>query len=438
MKWLINRNFTLLSIGQAISNIGDFVYSTTLLIWVYSLGGSAAAVSGVLVAQYVPNFLVGPLAGVFVDRWNRLRTMLTSDLLRAAIALLPIFAPGELRIPVIYLSVFFLSSVACFFGPSRTGLIQVLVADEELGQAASIGQVGLSLAFVIGPALASPLYFLVGPITAVSINAASYVVSAFCLWRIRVPAADLSPSAMRARTGELAQTETPGGLKAIVQELRIGFSFVFKTRVLLVITLLILIAMFGGGMINALDIVFVKQRLHTSPDFYGYLTATSGAGMLVGSICAGLLAKRIQARYMLVGSMILLGGFLVIYSLQTWFALALVFSFLLSFTNGGLEVGVAPLMMLNTPRHLMGRVMAVINTTSSGASLISIGLAGVLGSFIPVYLLLLIGGVLVALSGVFGWLALPAPAPATPEEISSVDGPLAVAVDIERRDTVPL
>jgi MFS family permease len=74
-RWLINRNFTLLSLGQAISNMGDFVYSTTLLIWVFTLGGSAAAVSGVLVAQYAPNFLLGPLAGVFVDRWHRLRTM---------------------------------------------------------------------------------------------------------------------------------------------------------------------------------------------------------------------------------------------------------------------------------------------------------------------------------------------------------------------------
>jgi MFS family permease len=436
MKWLINRNFTLLSIGQAISNIGDFVYSTTLLIWVFSLGGSAAAVSGVLVAQYVPNFLVGPLAGVFVDRWNRLRTMLTSDLLRAAIALLPIFAPGELRLPVIYLSVFLLSSIACFFGPSRAGLIQVLVADEEQGQAASIGQVGFSLAIVIGPALASPLYFLVGPITAVSINAASYVVSAFCLWRIRVPAADLSPAAMRARTGALEQEEKQGGVKALLRELRAGFGFVLKTRLLLVITILLLIVMLGGGMINALDIIYVKQRLHTSPDFYGYLSAVSGFGMLIGSICAGLLAKRIQSRHMLVGSLILLGIGLCIYALQTWFMLALVFSFLISFTNGGTEVGFAPLLMLNTPRHLMGRVQGVINTTASGASLLSIALGGALGSIVPVYLLFLIGGVLITISGVVGWLALPVPA--TPEEISSVDGPLAVAVDIQRRDTVPL
>jgi MFS family permease len=146
--WLINRNFTLLSIGQAISNMGDFVYSTTLLIWVFALGGSAAAVSGVLAAQYAPMLILGPLAGVFVDRWQRLRTMLASDLTRAVIALLPLAAPGGLRLPAIYLSVFLISVISRFFQPARTALVQAIVAEEEQAQAAAIGQVTFALSIV--------------------------------------------------------------------------------------------------------------------------------------------------------------------------------------------------------------------------------------------------------------------------------------------------
>ncbi len=96
--FLINRNFRLLAIGQAISNMGDFVYSTTLLIWVYVLTHSAAAVSGVLIAQYLPVFLLGPIAGVFVDRWDRRQTMVISDVTRAIIALLPLVVPIFLRV----------------------------------------------------------------------------------------------------------------------------------------------------------------------------------------------------------------------------------------------------------------------------------------------------------------------------------------------------
>ena len=129
--FLINRNFRLLAIGQAISNIGDFVYSTTLLIWVYVLTHSAAAVSGVLIAQYLPVFLLGPIAGVFVDRWDRRQTMVISDVTRAIIVLLPLVVPIFLRLPAIYTSVFLISAFSRFFMPARAGIMQVIVADEQ-------------------------------------------------------------------------------------------------------------------------------------------------------------------------------------------------------------------------------------------------------------------------------------------------------------------
>src|ERR1700737_3265920 len=117
-KLLKNRNFMLLATGQAISNIGDFVFSTTLLVWVFSLTHSAGAVSGVLIAQNIPVFILGPIAGVFVDRWNRRSTMVATDLLRMVIALLPLVMPESLRLPAIYASVFAISSFSRFFMPA--------------------------------------------------------------------------------------------------------------------------------------------------------------------------------------------------------------------------------------------------------------------------------------------------------------------------------
>ena len=410
--WLINRNFALLMLGQGISNIGDFVYSTTLLIWVFALGGSAAAVSGVLIAQALPMFVLGPVAGVFVDRWHRLRIMLTSDLARTVIALFPLLAPAPLRLPAIYLSVFLIAAISCFFNPARSAVIQVIVPEKQQPQASSIGQVTFALASILGPALASPLYFLVGPVIAVSINAASYLVSALFLWRMRVPTADLLPSAFKTTSGLLEESEGASGIQAILRELRTGFGFVLKTRLLLIITLLVLIGMFGAGAINALDIIFVTQRLHASASLYGYLSAASGLGMLLGAVIAGGLASRIPARRLLAGSLILLGIGLTIYALQVWFIAALVLSFLFSMTQGGLEVGFGPMLMSVTPRRLMGRVQSVINTAMFGASLLSSTLAGFLGVLMPVYLILLVGGLLIALAGIFGWIALPQ----TPDE----------------------
>jgi MFS family permease len=100
----INRNFGLLWIGQTISYVGDFVFDTTLVFWIATSlvrGQSWAplAVSGVLLAVSVPVFAVGPLAGVFVDRWDKRRTMLAMDALRAMLVFLLLLASEKCLCP---------------------------------------------------------------------------------------------------------------------------------------------------------------------------------------------------------------------------------------------------------------------------------------------------------------------------------------------------
>ncbi len=425
---LHNRNFTLLSIGQAISNMGDFIYSTTLLIWVAALGGSAAAVSGVLAAQYVPIFLLGPIAGVFVDRWHRLRTMIVSDLARALLALLPLCAPEALRLPSIYGSVFLISAISRFFMPARSAVTQVIVTREQQAQAASVGQVTQALSVIVGPGLASPLYFAVGPVVAILVNAASFVLSALCLWYMRVPKANLLPAAFKSQTGSLEQVETSRGIRAIFDEMLAGFGLVLKTRLLLLVTILGMIAMFGAGAINSLEIIYVSQRLHAGPGLYGYLAAVSGLGALIGAICIGLLVKHLTSRMLLAGSLVLLGLGIVIYALQTRFVLALILSFLLSVPQGGINVGMAPLIMGATPRRFMGRVQSVLNTATYGASLLAIALSGWLGTFVPAYLILVGGGILMFVSGIFGWLVLPTTVPVAEEAVVAAQEELPVPV----------
>lgn len=396
-RFYINRNFALLASGQAISNVGDFVYNTTLLVWVFVLTHSATAVSGVLVAQYVPIFGLGPVAGVFVDRWNRRTTMVVTDLLRTGVALLPLALPGDLRLPGIYVSVFLISTFSRFFLPARSGVLQVIVSDKQQGQAASISQATFALAFIIGPAIASPLYFLVGPVIACLINAVSYLVSALCLLSIRASKESLRPFVASERSG----------IRAIGYELAAGLRFVGRTRVLLIVVAMVLIAMLGAGALNALDIIFVSQRLHVSTSLYGPLTAVSGLGTLIGAILGGVLVSRLKPRLILAGSVLLLGIGLTIYAFQTWYIAALVLYFFGSIPQGGIDVGFTPLMLNATPRAMMGRVQSVIETAMYGMSLVSVALAGYLGQFIPVYAIFAASGVLIALAGLFAWFALP-------------------------------
>jgi predicted MFS family arabinose efflux permease len=396
-KLLKNRNFMLLATGQAISNIGDFVFSTTLLVWVFSLTHSAGAVSGVLIAQNIPVFILGPIAGVFVDRWNRRSTMVATDLLRMVIALLPLVMPESLRLPAIYASVFAISSFSRFFMPARMGVMQVIVAPEQQTRAASIGQATFALSFIIGPAIASPLYFLVGPFIACSINAASFLVSALCLMALRAPRKALHPYVQSGKSG----------IGAIVSEIYAGFHFIAKSRVLYLVMILALIAFLGAGALNALDIIFVVQRLHVSASLYGPLSAVSGLGTLIGAILIGIFASRFKPSRLLSGCVLLLGIGITIYAFQTWYVLAFILYFLSSLPQGGIDIGFAPLMIHATPRAMMGRVDAVMETGISGISLLSVALAGFFGQFVPVYIIFAVCGALIALAGVFGFIALP-------------------------------
>lgn len=408
---LLNRNYAFLATGQAISNVGDFVYSTTLLVWVFALTHSAAAVSGILIAQYTPIFLLGPIAGVFVDRWNRRTTMIVSDLSRAVIAMLPFIVPLDLRLPAIYACVFLIAAFSRLFMPARSGALQVIVHPDDQTQAASIGQATFAISFIIGPAIATPLYFAVGALVACAINAVSYLVSALCVVLIRASRERLHPYAYTRHDA--------GALGLVLREMGAGFRFVATTRVLLIVTILALIAMLGAGALNALDIFFVTRNLHTSAEYYGFLAAASGVGTLIGAIILTIFAKRIQPRHILTGSLFLLGAGIVIYAFQTWFIAALIINFLLSLPQGGIDIGFAPLLLNSTPQAMIGRAQSVIETAMYASSLISAALAGYLGGFLPINVIFIIGGALIAVAGIFGWLALPKPAPDTAQQSGS-------------------
>jgi predicted MFS family arabinose efflux permease len=173
------------------------------------------------------------------------------------------------------------------------------------------------------------------------------------------------------------------------------------------VMILALIAFLGAGALNALDIIFVVQRLHVSASLYGPLTAVAGLGTLIGAILIGIFANRFKPSRLLSGCVFLLGAGIAIYAFQTWFVLALIIYFLSSLPQGGIDIGFAPLLLNATPRAMMGRVDAVMETGMSGMGLISVALAGFFGQFVPVYIIFAVCGALIALAGVFGFIALP-------------------------------
>jgi MFS family permease len=379
---LINRSFARLWTGQSLSVFGDMIFDMTLLVWVAVLTKgqpwSPLAISGLLVAAAVPNLLVGPIAGVFVDRWDKRHTMLWMDAIRAAlvgllvltsnVVPLPFLPEGRLslveQLGAIFSIVLLVSVCSQFFNPSRFALIGDVVEPEHQPKAAGLTQTSQSIAMLLGPAVAPPLYLVAGVEWALLINALSFVASFVLVLSVRPPQA--------------ARSVAPGERGHFLREFREGWRFTLSNRFSSTILLSLAIVMFGASAINALDILFALQRLHAPLGLYGLLATAMGVGMLGGTILSGLFAKRIGLVRLFTLCLLLIGICILLYSRMTNFGLALPLLFFAGFFQAGLNVAFGPLLLRVTPRELIGRVKAILDPTTALVTLLGTAVVGYL------------------------------------------------------------
>lgn len=421
---LINRNFGLLLGGQTISFFGDLMLTTTLVIWIAkgltaNLSWSPVAVSGVLVATAAPTLFVGLFAGVFVDRANKRRLILWMDALRTVIVALLALGAGAFPLPfvpggalplfwtlgAIFAVVILVNVGEQFFRPSQMALIQDIVPAEHQAQAMGTMQAASSLAVILGPSVAAPLYAAYGPIWAILIDAATFAISFLLVLAIRMSRAGaLSPVA-----GAPASAPRAG----FWSELGAGFRFYFSNRVLVTLLVSVVIAMAGAGALNTLDIFFATQNLHASTAMYGFIGGVMGLGTIVGAIVIGMLAQRVGLARTLWLSMFAFGIVVIVLSRVTSYEIALAIFAVTGVLNAGLNTAFAPIMMRETPQDMMGRVMSIFMPSLNVGLLASTAIIGYLAgvamrnfhevvfgwTFETIDTIWLVGGVLMALSG---------------------------------------
>ncbi|HEY1485783.1 MAG TPA: MFS transporter, partial [Micromonosporaceae bacterium] len=400
---LINPNFAKLFYGFAISSIGDFVFDTTLVLWIGTklLAGkdyAPAAVSGVLVAVAVGTIVVGPVAGVFVDRWDKRRTMMVSDLIRAAlvgglvaVALLPAGTiPVGATLALIYAVVLLCTCASQFFGPSRFTLIGDIVGDDaDRAHASGLTNSVMYTAAIIGPPLAAPLLFATGVYWALILNALSFLVSFTLVRAIRLtPPATVSSTPDQPETvgqialGIEAEVELlqampePAAPSGFVREFVAGFAFLVRNRPMRVVLVTVTLATLGAGALNALMVFFVTANLHVSSHWFGTLGMGEGIGGIAGSLAAGWICRRFSdVRVFAFG--LLAGGIgLVVFARLDNLIAAIVVLAAIGIPLGAMNVALTPIMLRAVPRELLGRVGGVFGPVTEAASMVSALVAG--------------------------------------------------------------
>lgn len=385
-----NRNWRLLWIGQSVSATGDMVFYVTVLLWIATIIAKGqpwapAAASGALIATAAPVLVVGPLAGVFVDRWDRRRTMLTADAARfvliASLLTLPALrheiSVGA-QLGILYGVLALCSCFAEFFDPSRLAVIGAIVPSEQQPQASGSLSASFSLAQIIGPPIAAPLLITLGVQWALILNALSFAVSYLCVRAIDVP---LKPTA-----------DAPAR-ESFIAEFRTGLRFFLGSRVLTALGIGIVILTLGNGAVNSLAVFFVPHNLHVASSWLGTLAGSVGGGAVVGALLSGAITSRLRPERLFWLSLIGGGVALIGLSRATNLVAAIVAALLLGLGVGILNSVVSPLILGATPSHLIGRVSAVLSPLQQLASIVSMVLAGILASTVLRGFHAVIGGV---------------------------------------------
>lgn len=178
---LRQRNFTLLWCGQLVSIAGDWAVLIALPFYVYSLTGSTLATGGMFIIETLPRVLIGSVAGVFVDRWDYRRTMIVSDLVRAAL-LLPLLAVRSFSdLWIVYLVALVQATVSQFFVPAENALLPRLVSTDHLVTANSLNSLGQQVARLLAPPLGGVFMASLGLHSVVWFDSATFLLSAILI-----------------------------------------------------------------------------------------------------------------------------------------------------------------------------------------------------------------------------------------------------------------
>ncbi|MBI5880145.1 MAG: MFS transporter [Chloroflexi bacterium] len=360
-----NRSFALLWSAEFVSSMGSALTSLAASILVFRLTGSAFSVGLMLMATAAPSVLIGLLAGVFVDRYDRKRIMIGADLVRAAlVACIPLLVP--LNIAWLYVIVALSSAVGQFFNPAHESVLPDIASDRELSAANSLMAISAFGSTAIGFA-ASGLIASRFPLEwAFYINALTFLFSFSCLVFVRVPQ-------------QTAEGRTTIGV--VLRNLRAGIAFIVGKNVLRSLFLIYLFVFVLFGFQNSLQLPFALKSLHASEFEYGVLEALSAVGFAIGSLALAGLADRLREGQWITISFVGMAIVYIFFSLSTLVPVALAFGVLMGLFNAPSVIARRLIIQRNSPRELRGRVSSAFLVSRDMVFIIGMALAGLADVF---------------------------------------------------------
>lgn len=364
--------------------------------------GSAIEIAKILSFTIIPVFLIGPLAGVYVDRWDRRKTMYFCDLLRATLVLLiPLFLFNTQNFLFIYLLIFLIFSIGRFFIPAKLSIIPDLVKKEDLLMANSLVHITGMLAAVLGFGIGGIIVEWLGAKGGFYLDALSFFVSGGLIFLIAFKAAT---TPRFSQVGKEIVEVVEVIRKSVFQEIKEGIVYFIKQKEIRFAASIIFLLWSALGAIYVVLIVFVQNILHSATKDLGLLIMFLGSGLFLGSVVYGRFGQRFSHYKSIFASLILSGIMLVV------FALALQhypYFFLAAALTLALGVCISPIMIAsNTIVHnisenqMMGKIFSSMEMVMHLGFILFMFISSFLAERIPPGYILVLVGVIFSLLGI--------------------------------------
>ena len=406
-----NRNYRFTWIGQVVSEIGDHFNNVAVFSLVLETTKSGLVVSGVMLSRAIPAMLVGPLAGVVLDRLDRKRVMIASDLIRAVVAACFIFTIHQKGTWLLYFLSGLLMSASPFFTAGRSSILPTIANKEEIHTANSLTQTTGWITLTIGTLLGGVSVAQFGYQWAFVVNALSFAISALCISRLFV-----ASGGFRAVRNALTETQVVRPW----HEYKEGLRYMREHPLILAIALIGVGWATGGGAAQILFSVFGELVFHRGPEGIGFIWTAAGIGLLCGGMVAYQLGRRLKFegyKRAIVFCYIVHGGAYIVFSQMPSFGWALVF---IGLSRGA--VGISSILNMSqllrrVEDSFRSRVFSTMESMQWSVMMISMTLAGIASQTWNPRTIGAIAGALSSTTAVFwGWAHLTGRLPEPPPE----------------------
>jgi len=394
-----NRNYRLTWSGQVVSEVGDNFNTIAVFALVMDQTRSGLAVSGVLLARAVGMILAGPLAGVVLDRVDRRKVMIISDLVRALIALGFILCIGQKMMWLLLLLSALLMFASPFFTSGRASILPVIASKDELHTANSLTQTTQWTSVALGAFLGGATAKSLGYEMAFIFNALSFVVSALCIGQLRVPGG----KSFRAARRDLSEDRVARPW----HEYREGLAYMARTPLILAIALVGVGWATGGGAAQILFSLFGEVVFGRGAAGIGEVWGCAGLGLIVGGIAANTWGKKLtfeRYKWTIVGCYVVHGAAYVLFSISRSYAAALFFIALSRAAVAVSSVLNFSQLLRHVPDGYRGRVFSTMESMVWATMMVSMMAAGVASVTVDARVIGVVSGILSSTTALgWGW-----------------------------------